>query len=330
MKEHRLILIPDRSIEADVESEIFGDGYKIVTPNATNSAEIDDSVWNAADGILAWHDLHFDRELLRKLINCKIIVRIGVGYDNVDLVAARELKIAVCTVPDYGVEDVADHTLALTLNLLRGISGYDQAARSGTWSWSSMPTLRRIQGLNFNIIGLGRIGTATAIRAKAFGFDVGFFDPYKADGWEKATGLRRFFDLHDLLKNSDVISLHTPLTAETANLVNHDFIASISSGAILINTARGGIMDLAAVWDGLQRGRLAGVGLDVLPSEPPDMDEPLVQAWQRPDDHLVGKIILTPHAAFFNQESYLEMRTKAAKTAFEFLERGTLKNCVNS
>ena len=193
-----------------------------------------------------------------------------------------------------------------------------------------MPTLRRIQGLRFNIIGLGRIGTATAIRAKTFGFDVGFFDPYKPDGWEKATGLRRFFDLHDLLEVSDVISLHTPLTAETTNLVNRDFIASTSHGAILINTARGAIMNLAAVWDGLQGGRLGGVGLDVLPTEPPDLDEPLLQAWQRPDDYLVGKIILTPHCAFFNQESYIEMRTKAAKTAFEFLERGTLKNCVNT
>jgi lactate dehydrogenase-like 2-hydroxyacid dehydrogenase len=330
VEKRRLILIPDRSIEANVETVIFGKGYKILTPHATRTADIEDDIWHAADGILAWHELMFDRNLLSKLINCKVIVRIGVGFDNIDIAAAKDLRIPVCIVPDYGVEDVADHTLAIALNLLRGISGYDQSARSGDWSWNSMPALRRIRGQKLGIVGLGRIGTAVANRAKVFGFDVGFFDPYKFDGWDKALGVRRFGRLQDLLKCSDVISLHTPLTEETANMVNSEFISSTKRGAVLINTARGGLMNLQAVWHGLEMKHLGGVGLDVLPIEPPDRNEPLVHAWQANDGRFLGKIIVTPHSAFFNHESYEEMRKKAAITAVDVLERGEIRNCVNN
>jgi len=327
MKEKKIILIPDRLTVPDVEKKVFGDDYEIITTSVLNADDVDDILWNSAHAVLAWHDLTYNAELIEKLISCKVIVRVGVGYDNVDLEAAKKKNIVVCNVPDYGTNDVADHAFALLLTLVRGTEVYNrQLKRNMIWEWTTAGELHRITNLTFGIIGLGRIGTATALRAKSFGMNVVFYDPYVPDGKDKALQVTRVNLLNELLEKADIISIHTPLTDETRSMVNKDFFDNVKKNLILINTARGKIIDLDALNNALQDNVVKAAGLDVLPQEPPDINHPLIQAWQAEEDWLSGRLLITPHSAFYNRESYIEMRQKAAEEALRVLNHENPKN----
>ena len=194
------ILIPDRIDNADIEKEIFDSRFKIIVKNASKESEISDVIWEKAEGILAWHDIHYDKNLISKLKICKVIVRVGVGYDNVDLNAASKKGIIVCNVPDYGTDDVADHTWGLILSLERGIIKFNSSVlNKGPWDWKLGEGLERIQGKSIGIIGLGRIGKAMAIRAKAFGMNVLFYDPYISQGIEKSLNLISPYSIFPIL-----------------------------------------------------------------------------------------------------------------------------------
>jgi phosphoglycerate dehydrogenase-like enzyme len=290
---------------------------------------VPDEAWRKADAILLWHDVTLDSAAMAKLDRCRVIVRFGVGVDNVDLAAAAARGICVCNVPDYGTNDVADHTIALLLALCRGLFGYDAAARQGMWSWESVENLHRLTGAVLGIIGLGRIGTAAARRAQAHGMRVVFYDPYKEYGYGKALGVDRVSELPALLRQVEAVSVHVPLTDETRGMVGEEFTQSLKPGAVLINTSRGATMDLDAVERALRSGQLRGAGLDVLPQEPPDPNHPLIKAWREQEPWLLGRLIITPHAAFYNTESYIEMRTKAAREALRVLNGARPRNCVN-
>lgn len=332
MIDGRVILIPDRlEPPADVEQAVFGPAARILTPGARHEAEIADEVWASADAVLAWHDLRFTADLLAKLRRCKVIVRIGVGYDNVDLEAAGRLGIAVCNVPDYGTADVADHAMALLLALARGVCAFSEQVRAAddNWHWQAAGPLRRLAGSTLGIIGLGRIGTAVALRAKAFGMRVAFYDPYLPDGQDKALGVERCDELDELLAQADAVTIHTPLTDETRGMADAAFFATLKPGALFVNTARGPIVDLDALAGALRAGRLRGAGLDVLPQEPPDPAHPLIRAWRARELWVAHRLIITPHGAFYNEESYREMREKAAQEAKRVLDGRPARNCVN-
>lgn len=325
------ILIPDRSKPPlDVEEAVVGDAATLKSLQATDATQVSDADWKSADALLMWHDVHLDADTIQKLERCQVIVRIGVGFDNVDIAAAGKAGIPVCNVPDYGTEDVADHSMALLLTLSRGIFQYEQAARQDNWSWHTGDSLRRLRGSQLGIIGLGRIGIAMARRAQAHDMEVTFYDPYVKDGMDKALGLTRADGLGELLEKSDTVSLHVPLTSETQNLVDAGFLTRMKPGALLINTCRGGTMDLDALHLSLADGRLRGAGLDVLPEEPPPAGHPLITAWKSQAEWLRGRFILTPHAAFFNQESHAEMRRKGAQEALRVLQGHAPRNCVNA
>ncbi len=168
------------------------------------------------------------------------------------------------------------------------------------------------------------------MRAKGFGFTIRYYDPYVAPDAPQAAGYQRMDTLEELLASCDVISLHCPLNDETRNLIGPASLAHIKPGAILINTARGAVVDPEAVYDALQAGRLGGAGLDVLPQEPPDPDHRLVAAWRLQPSWLAGRLILTPHAAFYSPESWRDLRFKAAATARDYLTTGRLRNQVNA
>lgn len=324
------VLIPDRlEPPADIEQAIFGNDADIILPMASHEDEVPDEAWRKADAILLWHDVKLDSGVIAKLDRCRVIVRFGVGFDNVDLAAAGARGIYVCNVPDYGTNDVADHAIALLAALYRGLFGYDAAARRGVWSWQSVKDLHRLTGATLGLIGLGRIGTATARRAQALGMRVVFYDPYKEDGYDKALGVERTYQFSALLQQADAVSLHVPLTDETKGMVSEEFFQLLKPGAILINTSRGLTMDLDAVERALRSGRLQGAGLDVLPQEPPNPRHPLIKAWRDQEPWLVGRLIITPHAAFYNSESYTEMRAKAAQEASRVLNGERPRNCVN-
>lgn len=310
----KTILIPDRSTNADIEKSIFGSNYNFIIPNAKENSEISDKDWSSCDGILAWHDLIYNEEIIEKLIKCKGIVRVGTGYDNVDLKSCQKKGITVSNVPDYGTEDVADHTFALILANERNIINFNQAVKDKLpWDWSLGKDLSRIREKVFGIIGLGRIGMAVALRAKAFGFNVNFFDPYKSNGIEKSLNLSRSYSLKELSGQADIISIHTPLNNETKGMINKSFFKTAKKGISIYNTARGEIINLDHLFDSIKEGIVDKAGLDVLDNEPINYENNFIKAWVNDDDWISGKLIITPHAAFYNKESYFEMRKKAAE-----------------
>jgi len=263
------------------------------------------------------------------LEECRIIVRCGVGFDSVDIQAAGAMGIPVCNVPDYGVDEVADHAIGLMLACSRGLVRVERTVRFSLAPWDKRAVgfVPRLAGLTMGIVGLGRIGGATALRAKAFKMRVIACDPYLRPGLEKVLGVQ-MVDLPTLLAESDVVSLHTPLTEETRNLMDARALARMKPTAFLINTARGAVVDVAALADALSAGRLAGAGIDVLPSEPPTTDLPLIKLWQAQSEPFVN-LIITPHVAFYSEAGMVEMRVKAAQEIRRALRAEPLLNCVN-
>jgi D-3-phosphoglycerate dehydrogenase/C-terminal binding protein len=258
-------------------------------------------------------------------------VRCGVGIDNVDYTAARKRGIPVANVPDYGTEDVADSAIGLMLGLARGTHFLNSRLRAarGPWSYTQAMPLYRVRGRTFGIVGLGRIGTATAHRAKALGMNVVFYDPYVADGWDRAQGVRRAESLTDLLAQAQVLSLHCPATPETVGMIRAEQIARLPRGAFLINTARGALVDSSAIPPAIRSGQLAGAGIDVLATEPPAADDPLIVAWRDTADPCHDRVIIAPHAAFYCEEGMMDIRVKAAEACRKALLGEHLRNVVN-
>jgi lactate dehydrogenase-like 2-hydroxyacid dehydrogenase len=327
------ILIPDAQFPGlpDIEAEAYPDAEFIVH-RTRDPLSIPDGTWAKADGVLLWQDMPVDRAVADKLMRARIVVRHGVGFDRVDLEACAARGIVVCNTPDYGTEEVANHALACALALRRGLPTYTEMLnldpQSG-WRWDTPPLMRRLTGQTFGIVGLGRIGRAAAARAKAFGFDIAYHDPMLRADEPAAAGYRRFDALYDLLGEADIVSIHCPLTPETHGLFGHGAFERMKKGAILVNTARGAIVDTAALLAAIEAGQVGGAALDVLPQEPPDPDDPLVAAWRLPPSWLAGRVILTPHAAFYSPESWRDLRFKAAATIRDYLVENRLRNCVN-
>ena len=284
-----------------------------------------------ADAIMIYHYFRLTKSTIDRLGNCKVIVRPGVGYDGVDTKAARDRGIPVCNVPDYGTEEVADSALAMSLTLTRGTHFLQSRLRRGIGEWNQEQAtpLPRLRGRVFGIIGCGRIGSAAAIRAKAFGFDVVFYDPYLPDGYEKALGIRRVDTLNELLEQSYIVTLHCPLTDETRGIIGAIEIARMPRGSYLINTARGGVLDTVAAVNALENNHLAGAGIDVLETEPPDPESPVLKAWRDQDHPAHDRLLLNPHSAFYCEEGAEEFRTKGAKEVLRALRGEPLRNQVN-
>lgn len=284
-----------------------------------------------AHALMIYHTIAITRRTIDRLQCCKLIVRCGVGYDNIDCAAARARGIPVANVPDYGTEEVADTALGMALALVRCISLLNSRLRAGLgeWSFQQAVPIWRLRGRVFGVVGLGRIGTATALRAKALGMDVAFYDPYVPDGRDKALGIRRCESLDELLRQTWVLSLHCPLTEETRSLINLNTLRTMPPGSYLVNTARGAIVDTRALADVLADGHLAGAALDVLPQEPPAPDDPLLAAWRDPAHPAHHRLILNPHTAFYCQEGLMEMRLKGSQACRRALLGLPLRNVVN-
>jgi phosphoglycerate dehydrogenase-like enzyme len=197
------------------------------------------------------------------------------------------------------------------------------------WRYPETACMRRIRGATIGLVGIGRIGTATALRAKAFGLNVVAYDPYVSRGTEIALGVRRVESLDALLRISDIVSLHCPLTPETEGLMNAAAFNVMKPGVLFINTARGPIVDNGALCQALRSGKVAGAALDVLPSEPPSPDEPLIREFLRQDDWLKGRLLLTPHGAWNSPESRHDARRLSTETVMGYLVEGKLRNLVN-
>jgi D-3-phosphoglycerate dehydrogenase/C-terminal binding protein len=312
------------------ERRVLGDLAEILACNVQDESELAGRI-DDADAIMMYHCISLSRRTIERLTRCRVIVRCGVGYDNVDYVFARQRGIAVANVPDYGTEEVADTAIALMLALTRGIHLLNSRLRSqrGPWIFSQASPLWRLRRRVFGIIGLGRIGTAAALRAQALGMDVAFYDPYKPDGYDKSLGIRRCETLDELLRQSFVVSIHCPRSSETTRMIGAEQIGWMPRGSYLINTARGAIVDTSAIPPAIESGQLAGAGIDVLPTEPPHPDDPLIQAWRNPQHPAHDRVIINPHAAFYSEEGLLDMRVKGAETCRRALLGIPLRNVVN-
>jgi phosphoglycerate dehydrogenase-like enzyme len=275
------------------------------------------------DAVVVWHEMKIDSAFISALKRCRIIVRAGVGFDHIDLAAANEAGIPVCNTPDYGTSEVADHAIALMPALRRGIVSYHQnlvADPCEGFDHARAPLVRRLRGCVFGVVGLGRIGIAAAIRARAFGMNVVAYDPYVSRGLEIAVGVDRVESFGDLLAKSDIVSLHCPLTHETHNMIDAAALMQMKRDAILINTARGAIVDIAALVRALREGVIEGAGIDVLPEEPLRADDILAVAYRDRFDPLIGeRLILTPHAAWSSPESASDARRLSVETAMLYL-----------
>ena len=312
------------------EERILGDLADVVALDAFSEEALEGRV-EKADAIMMYHFLSIGRRTIQRLEKCKIIVRCGVGYDNVDRVAARERGIIVANVPDYGTEEVADSAIAMLLTMMRGVSSMNTRlqARQGEWIYEQVRPLHRLRGLKLGIVGLGRIGTATALRAKALGFDVLFHDPYVVDGTDKALGLTRCETLEEMLPRVQALSIHCPRTPETQGLVDARTLALLPKGAFLVNTARGGCVDALAVLASVESEHLRGAALDVLEVEPPSDDDPLIAAWRTPGTLAHARVIINPHAAFYSEEGLDDMRIKGSTNIRRVLEGKSPRNVVN-
>ena len=292
--------------------------------------DVTEEQWANCDAIVTVPDI--PEKYRKKLKNCRIVVTPKVGFDNIDIAAWGKMGIPVCNVPDYGTQEVADHAMALMMSLMKGITFHTRELKKNPkdlWRPALNPFGRRLSSCVFGIVGLGRIGTATALRAKAFGMDVVFFDPYLENGCDLAIGIRRLNSLEQLFGQSDVVSLHAPLSAETENIINADILSKSKKGLILINTARGPIVDLDALFYALKNNHIQAAGLDVLPQEPADPDHPLIKAWADDEEWIDHRLLLTPHSAFFTPESVYDMRYKGGEVIDNYLNSGRLQNCVN-
>ncbi|HUN41361.1 MAG TPA: C-terminal binding protein [Acetobacteraceae bacterium] len=309
-----------------VVRDAVGPGFE--TDICSRFEEVSDAQWANADAVVG----ACPPQYIDKLRKCRIFVKLGVGYDEIDLERFGKLGIAVCNTPDYGTREVADHAMALMMTLAKSIAYHDSELRTDlrtNWRPAHNPFGRRLSVCTFGVVGMGRIGTAAARRAKAFDMDVVFYDPYQPNGYELALGVRRADSLAELMGQCDFVSIHTPLTAETRSMIGAKAFAAAKRGMILINTARGPIVDIDALYDAMKDGIVLAAGLDVLPEEPANPQSRLIAAWQRNEDWIRHRLVLTPHSAFYTPESMRDNRAFSSRTAARFLRDGRLENCVN-
>ena len=303
----------------DPERQVLeaGGGSLVVAPDGDERTLIE--LATDADAIMTCF-AHVTENVVRAAEKCVVIGRFGVGVDNISVSTATELGIAVTYVPDYCVDEVSDHVMALLHTWNRKIALFDRSVKE--IGWGSQPlTMRmmRLRGKTIGIVGFGRIGRAVAAKAQAFGLNVLASDPIVSKEAVEAAG-GRLVDLQTLLSEADFVSLHTPLTESTRNLIGWDELSVMKPDSFLINAARGPLVDEEALWEALTSGSIAGAGLDVMVDNVPSSDHPLLS---------LDNIIVTPHVAFFSQESTLELEQRAAGEVVKVMLGEMPDNLVN-
>lgn len=271
-----------------------------------------------ADGIVVQYAPITER-VLAALPRLKVIGRYGVGVDNIDVSSATARGIAVCNVPDYGIDDVSDHAMALAVSLARGIPTLDRGVRQGLNRLPAVQPLHRISSQVFGVVGLGLIGRATALKAKSLGYNVVGCDPVRAPGTVTEDGIP-VLSFEELLATSDVVSLHVPLNVHTHHLVNSEALARMKPSATIINTCRGAVVDTAALVDALKNGLLKAAGLDVFEEEPLPLGSPLLE---------LDNVVLTPHTAWYTQESDEELKRRTMQNVVDVCMGKRPRNILN-
>jgi D-3-phosphoglycerate dehydrogenase / 2-oxoglutarate reductase len=316
----RVVVTDHVFADLDTERELLGAaGHELVFEGNVTAPDDVRARVAGADAVLNCYTA-MPREVIEALDGCRIIARYGIGIDTIDLEEASARRILVTNVPDYCIDEVSDHALALILVLARGVARLDRSVRGGSWSTADAPPIHRLRGRVLGLVGFGRIARSLATKAAAVGFRVIASDPYVPDELVRAAGVEPR-SLEDLFAEADVLSIHAPLTDGTRHLLGADAFARMKPGAVVVNTSRGPLVDRAALLEALESGRLGGAGLDVLETEPPDPADPLLTH---------PNVVVTPHAAFMSIESVAELRRKAAEQVVIALAGDTPPYAVNA
>ena len=288
-------------------------GYVFEPYNCKTKEELIEACGDAV-GLLNQR-FYLSEEILRELPNCKAIVRYGVGVDNIDLEGATKNNIKVGNVPNYCINEVADHTISLLLAALRKLPVYNKSVRDGDWSYKVGMPIYQIQNLNLGVLGFGKIAQNMVHKIGRMGFkNIFVYDPYVTDELvEKYDGKKVDFDT--LIESCDCLSINVPLTKSTHHIMNREVFKRMKSNAVIVNTGRGQVIDEQALIEALHQGLISGAGLDVLEKEPIDQDNELLK---------MDNVILTPHVGRYSEEAELRLQQMAAENLLEMLA-GTLK-----
>ena len=313
-----LVAVTDHITNFTIEKEILGDHFENQLSNKTTIA-------------LVWHK-KIGKKFFLKYPSVRAIVRYGVGYDNIDLDFCKEKNIIVANTPDYGIDEVSDSAIAMILYLTRKIGVLENLAKENSNYWLGKEfnlKMRRISQLSLGIIGLGRIGGSIARKFLQFTNNISFYDPYLPNGYEKVYGIKRYQNLYELLENSDIISINTPLNSETRGMVNEEFLKSMKNGSYLINLSRGPIVENTdCILKSIFSHKLEGYATDVWTEEPPLNDDILYSEWRRETNNLRGRIIVNPHTAYFSEEALYESRRKACNTCLDLISNNFINNRI--
>ncbi|MGM8212271.1 C-terminal binding protein [Virgibacillus sp. W0430] len=310
-KKAKVWIIDDAGLTHDKEFEVYerhGIEYKLSTASTFEKDKAEFGIY--ADALVAQVAFQVTDELLRELENCKAIFTFGMGFNHVDVQAAAKRGITVSNLPDYCVEEVCDHTLALCLTLLRRLPAYNKKAKQGKWDPTDTAPIHRLSSTVIGLLGFGKIAREVAKRLKPFGVKIIAHDRYADEAAFEAYGVTPV-ELDELLTQSHLVSLHVPLTEETKNMLNYEKMKLLPKGALIVNTCRGGVIveeDLVRL---IKEKHISGAGLDVLLEEPPNLNNELLK---------LEEVIITPHAAYLSEEAEEELQVRTAENVVRSIE----------
>jgi len=293
-------------------------GYDFIIASVHDTETLKRECRDADAVMVSFADMNAD--VIGALEKCKIIVRCGIGVNNVNIPAATARGIMVANVQRYCLGEVSDHTLALTLTLLRKTAFMDSLIKSGVWDAKKARPIPRLRGMTFALYGLGAISGCVADKAKSFGFHVVAYDPFLPHAYFEQKGVRHIETEEELFRCADILSVHVPLSAATAGIISYDKLRLMKPTALFINTARGGLVDEVGLVRALKEGVILGAGLDVLADEYPSMDNPLFK---------MDNVVVTPHIAYYSEDSDVDLRNYACDQVIKALENGAPEFFVN-
>ncbi|RYG73187.1 C-terminal binding protein [Lentibacillus lipolyticus] len=316
-------ILDDKGLTHDVELAVYKQNeieWKVTATKETKGFEEDLSAFGQhADAVVTQVGFPCDEELIKQLTHCKAIFTFGMGFNNVNLEVARQHGIHVCHVPDYCLEEVADHTLALALTSMRKLHLYNRSVKKGEWNPVFMTPVHRMSNTVIGLYGFGRIARKVAERLKAFGSELIAYDEYVPESVFKDYSVKKV-DFDSLLEQSNVLSLHVPLTPETRNSLDYGRLSKLPKHAIIINTCRGGIINEQDLLRLIREKHISCAGLDVLEEEPPAEGNELIYN---------EDVVISPHAAYFSMEAEKELQVRTAENVVRIMNKEKPLHIVN-
>jgi D-3-phosphoglycerate dehydrogenase len=316
----KVLMVDNNLPHKDMEKAIIG---KFATVEEAKSTLEDALVGEVKDidiMLVIPANIPITKRIMEAGIKLKAVIRYGIGVNNIDVSAATEKGIMVINVPDYCISEVSDHTIALTLSLIRKITQSVESTKNGEWKSTNFTASFRLEGKILGIIGFGKIGRSVAYKMRSLGLEILVYDPFIDKNLIKKLDVKKV-SLEELLQKSDIITLHCPLTSETKKIISEETLRLMKKMAYLVNTARGGLMDETAIYRALNEGRIAGVALDVLDEEPPNPDNPLLK---------LSNVIVTPHIAWSSPEAIWQLENSVVEETTRILKGEKPKNVVNA